>query len=175
MRAPELCIRPGVTHAPHGESAAARAGLVRGVAGALLLALSAALSGGCAHAPALEPPRVSIAAVQVVSSELWSQHLKVRLQVHNPNDRDLPVTGIEYMIQIAGQEFARGSAAESFVVPPHGDAELETNVTANLAAAVLKLLTHVPTTLVPYRLAGKISLGEGLGRVPFEENASFKP
>ncbi len=148
---------------------------MRRAAGTLLLALSAALPGACAHAPAVEPPRVSIAGVQVVSGELWSQHLKVRLQVHNPNDRDLPVIGLEYTIEVAGQELGRGSSAESFVVPPHGDAELETNVTANLAAAVLKLLTHVPTTLVPYRLVGRISLGEGLGHVPFEENSSFRP
>jgi hypothetical protein len=48
-------------------------------------------------------------------------------------------------------------------------------VTANLAGALLKLLTRVPTTLVAYRLSGKVSLGEGLGRVPFEAHASFKP
>jgi len=40
---------------------------------------------------------------------------------------------------------------------------------------VLKLLTHVPGSLAPYRLAGKMSLGEGLGHIPFEEHASFKP
>ena len=60
-------------------------------------------------------------------------------------------------------------------MPAHGDAEFDTNVTANLAAAVLRLLTHVPSTLVPYRLAGKITLAEGLGRIPFEEHASFTP
>jgi LEA14-like dessication related protein len=133
------------------------------------------LLGACATAPQIEPPKVSIAGVQVVSGEVWAQHLKVRLHLHNPNDRDLPVTGLEYTIEIAGQEFASGSSANSFVVPPHGDAELETNVTANLAGALLKLLTRVPTTLAAYRLSGKVSLGEGLGRVPFEGHASFKP
>jgi LEA14-like dessication related protein len=133
------------------------------------------LLSACASGPQIEPPKVSIAGVQVVSGEVWAQHLKVRLHVHNPNDRDLPVKGLEYTIEIAGQEFASGSSADSFVVPPHGDAELDTSVTANLAGAVLKLLTHVPSTLVAYRLSGKVSLGEGLGRVPFEEHASFKP
>ena len=140
-----------------------------------LLALCAALSAGCAHTQALESPKISVIGVQVVSGELWSQHLKVRLRLHNPNDRDLPVTGLEYTIEVAGQELGNGAATQSFVVPAHGDAEFDSTVITNLAAAALKLLSHGPRTLVPYRLAGKVSLGEGLGRVPFEEQASFTP
>ncbi|HVN43962.1 MAG TPA: LEA type 2 family protein [Steroidobacteraceae bacterium] len=134
-----------------------------------------ALVGACATGPKLEPPRVSIASLKLENAELWSQRFKVRLHLHNPNDRDLPVQGLEYTIEIAGQEFANGSCADSFVIPAHGDAEFDTNVTTNLAAAVLKLVTHVPTTLVPYRLVGKLTLGEGLGRLAFEEHASFTP
>jgi len=145
------------------------------IAAAGLFAILAALLGACATAPKLEPPKVSIVALQVLSRELWVQHLKVRLHLHNPNDRDLPVKALEYTIEIAGQEVASGSYAESFVVPAHGDAEFDTNVTTNLAGAVLKLLTHVPSTLVAYRLAGKITLAEGLGRIPFDEHASFTP
>jgi LEA14-like dessication related protein len=142
---------------------------------AIRLVTLIALLTACATAPKLEPPKVSIVGLQVVSAEVWVQHLKVRLQLHNPNDRDLPVTALEYTIEIAGQSVANGSYAESFVVPAHGDAEFDTPVTANLAGALLKLLTHVPSTLVPYRLAGKITLAEGLGRIPFEEHASFTP
>jgi LEA14-like dessication related protein len=129
----------------------------------------------CTTAPRLEPPKVSIVGLQVVSAEVWVQHLKVRLHVHNPNDRELPVKGLEYSVEIAGQNVASGSYAENFVVPAHGDAEFDTSVTANLAGALLRLLTHVPSTLVPYRLTGNITLGEGLGRIAFEEYASFKP
>jgi len=135
----------------------------------------AALLAACATTPKLEPPKVSIVGLHVVSAEVWAQHLKVRLQLHNPNDRDLPVTALEYTVEIAGQNIASGSYAESFVVPAHGDAEFDTNLTANLASALLRLLTHVPSTLVPYRLAGKITLAEGLGHIPFEEHASFTP
>jgi len=141
----------------------------------LSVAICAVFPAACVHAPTLEPPKVSIVGVEVVSAELWMQHLKVRLQVHNPNERELPVTGVEYTIEIVGQEFGSGAATERFVVPSHGDAEFDSHVTTNLAAAVLKLVAHGPSVLVPYRLAGKVSLGEGLGRVPFEEHASLKP
>jgi LEA14-like dessication related protein len=148
---------------------------IRHTATAGFFATLGTLLAACTTAQKLEPPKVSIVRLQVVSAEVWVQHLKVRLQLHNPNDRDLPVTGVEYTIEIAGQGVASGSYAERFVVPAHGDAEFDTNVTANLASALLRLLTHVPSTLVPYRLAGKISLAEGLGRIPFEEHASFTP
>ena len=142
---------------------------------AALVALLAALLAACATAPKLEPPKVSITDLKVVSAEVWVQHLKVRLQLHNPNDRELPVKALEYTIEVAGQNVGNGSYAESFVVPAHGDAEFDTNVTTNLAGAVLKLVTHVPRTLIAYRLAGKITLAEGLGRIEFEAPASFIP
>jgi LEA14-like dessication related protein len=142
---------------------------------AALVAFLAALLAACATAPKLEPPKVSITDLKVVSAEVWVQHLKVRLQLHNPNDRELPVKALEYTIEIAGQNVGNGSYGESFVVPAHGDAEFDTNVTTNLAGAVLKLVTHVPRTLIAYRLAGKITLAEGLGRIEFEAPASFIP
>ena len=144
-------------------------------AAAALLSTLVALLSGCATEPKLEPLKVSVAGVQFVSGELWLQHLQVRLHLHNPNDRDLPVQGLEYTIEVAGQELAAGSSAASFVLPLHGDAELDTRVTANLAGSVLKLVTHLPGSLSPYRLSGKVSLGDGLGHLPFEEHASFKP
>ena len=142
---------------------------------AALAASLAALLAACATAPKLEPPKVSITGLQVVSADVWVQHLKVRLQLHNPNDRELPVKALEYTIEIAGQNVGDGSYAESFVVPAHGDAEVDTNVTTNLTGALLKLVTHVPRTLIPYRVAGKITLAEGLGRIEFEAQASFIP
>jgi LEA14-like dessication related protein len=139
----------------------------------------AALLGACVLAPKLEPPKLSIAGVQVVSGELWVQHLKVRMHVHNPNERELPVKGLEYTIEIEGEPFASGESAASFVVPARGDAEFDTNVTTNLAGAMLKLLGRGPgavTQEVPYRISGKVSLGSGLWRsIPFDQQGTFKP
>jgi LEA14-like dessication related protein len=107
------------------------------------------------------------------------QHLKLRLHVHNPNDRELAVKGLEYTIEIAGQHAASGESAASFVVPPRGDAEFDTNLTTNLAGAALKLLGQGPNALaqeVPYRLSGKVSLASGWWRsIPFDERGTFKP
>ena len=141
--------------------------------------LSASLLAACALRPKLEPPQLSIAGVQLVSGELWAQRFKVRLHVHNPNERELAVKGLEYTLEIAGEEAARGESAASFVVPPHGDAELDTHVSTNLAGAVLKILARGPGALteeVPYRLSGKVSLAQGLWRsIPFDDHGTLKP
>jgi len=146
---------------------------VRLAAGLLVAALLAA----CALVPKLEPPQLSIVDVQILSSDLWSQRLKVRVHVQNPNDRVLPVKGLYYTIEIEGEQFATGESAASFVVPARGEAEFDMNVTTNLAGTLIKLLAQGPNVLsqVPYRLSGKVSLSEGLLRsIPFDQRGTFK-
>jgi len=48
-------------------------------------ALAPLLLGACA--PHLERPELSIAGVQLVSTTVWEQHLRVRLRVHNSTPR----------------------------------------------------------------------------------------
>jgi len=82
-------------------STAALAGrAIRCTASAGLVATLAVWLAACTTPQKLEPPKVSIVGLQVVSAEVWVQHLKIRLRLHNPNDRDLPVTAVEYTIEI---------------------------------------------------------------------------
>jgi LEA14-like dessication related protein len=140
--------------------------------------LGVALLAGCALAPKLEAPQLSIVDVQLLSGELWSQRLKVRMHVHNPNDRPLPVRGLQYTIEVAGEPFASGESAASFVVPALGEADFDMNVTTNLAGMLMKLLSRGAGGIgreIPYRLSGKVSLSEGwLRSIPFDERGSFK-
>jgi LEA14-like dessication related protein len=134
--------------------------------------------GGCALAPHFEPPRLSVVGVQVVSSELWEQRLKVRLRVQNPNDVALAVKGIDYTFEVTGQRVASGVSDASFVVPAFGEAEFDTNLTTNMAGALLQLAGRGPDALatgVDYHLTGRITLTSGwLRSVPFDEHGTFK-
>lgn len=139
--------------------------------------LALALLAGCALAPKFETPKLSIVTVQILSSDFLAQHVRVRLHVQNPNDRDLAVRGLTYSIEVGGQPFASGESAASFVVPALGEAEFDTNVTTNLAGTLMTLLSRGPDSLtqrVDYRLSGKLSLSAGLLRsIPFDERGSF--
>ena len=140
--------------------------------------LAALLLSACAFAPRFQKPELSIVDAQLASSTLWEQRLKVRVRVQNPNDRALPVKGIEYTMEVMGQPAATGVSDASFVVPAMGEAEFDMNVTTNLAGTLLRLLSRGPDALgqsVPYRLAGKVQLSQGwLRSIPFEERGTFK-
>ncbi|HEV8018504.1 MAG TPA: LEA type 2 family protein [Steroidobacteraceae bacterium] len=138
--------------------------------------LSAAALVCCALAQKFETPKLAVVDVQIQSSDLWAQRLKVRMHVQNPNDIALPIKGITYTIEVDGQQFASGESATSFVVPALGEAEFDMNVTTNMAGTLLKLLAHgAAGQSVPYRLSGKVSLSQGLlHSIPFDEQGTFK-
>jgi LEA14-like dessication related protein len=147
---------------------------MRAIAAAAAVAL---LSGGCALAPKFTTPELTVVGVKLEGSDLLAQHLKVRVHVQNPNDRTLPVKGIEYTLEVDGQPFATGDSAASFVVPALGEAEFDMNVTTNVAGTLVRLLARGPdaSASVPYRLTGKISLSEGwLQSIPFEQHGTFR-
>jgi LEA14-like dessication related protein len=146
---------------------------MRAIAAAAAVAL---LSSGCALAPKFTTPTLTIVGVRVEGGDLLAQHLKVRVHVQNPNDRTLPVKGIEYTLEVDGQPFATGESAASFVVPALGEAEFDMNVTTNMAGTLMRLLARAPGALasVPYHLTGKISLSQGwLQSIPFDQHGTF--
>jgi LEA14-like dessication related protein len=149
-----------------------------GMTGLRAIAVAVALTGGgCALAPKLTTPQLTIVGVRVEGSDLLAQHLRVRVHVQNPNDRSLPIKGIEYTLDVDGQPFATGDSAASFVVPALGEAEFDMNVTTNAAGTLVRLLARGPDALasVPYRLTGKISLSAGwLQSIRFEQHGTFR-
>jgi LEA14-like dessication related protein len=64
----------------------------RGLLCAALLTL--ALAGCSALVPKLQPPQLTVVGMEIVKADLLQQQLRVRMHVHNPNDRALPVRGI---------------------------------------------------------------------------------
>ena len=132
------------------------------------------LSGCSLFVPKLQPPRLSVVNVEFQKGALWQQKLRVRMHVDNPNNRELPIRGITYTLDVNGQEFAHGESAASFVVPALGEAEFDMNMTANMAGTIVSLLSHGSDANVEYHLAGRISLSEGLLRsIPFDQHGSF--
>jgi LEA14-like dessication related protein len=139
----------------------------------ILIALFALGLSGCSlFIPKLEKPTLSVVNVQLLKGDLWHQELKVRMRVQNPNDRQLPVKGLSYELEVDGQEFAHGMSGDSFVVPAHGEAEFDLSVSANMASLLVKMLGQ---DSLDYQLSGKIAMSAGLLRsFSFNEHGSFK-
>jgi LEA14-like dessication related protein len=141
--------------------------------------LAAWALGGCsAFVPKLESPHLSIVNVELLSSTLWEQRLRVHIRVENPNARALPVSALSYSIEVAGQELAHGAANESFIVPALGESDFATDVSANMAGALVAILGRGhdgANDSIDYRIVGKVALADGLVRsIPFEHQGTFK-
>ncbi len=120
-----------------------------------------------------EAPHLAVVKVDLVDSDILSQHFKVRLRVQNPNSRALPVRGITCKLELAGDEFGNGVSAESFSVPAYGEAEFDMLLTTNLASAVMRFMhkkDRDPGSL-EYRLSGKVDLASAMLRsIPFSDS-----
>ncbi len=138
--------------------------------------LALATAGCAALAPKFETPQLSVVNVQVLDAQLMEQRFNVRMRVQNPNDRALPIRGLAYTMQLAGQDFGRGQTAKAFTVPALGEAEFDMVVTTNLATGLLRILPQLerdPSQL-EYRIEGRVSTElPFLKSIPFVEKGKL--
>jgi LEA14-like dessication related protein len=136
----------------------------------LLLFALCALSSGCTSLmPHLQPPQLKVVGLNVVGGDFRHQQLRLRIQVSNPNDREIAVRAIDYKVALAGSPFAEGSSAEPFTVPALGQSEFNLNANADLAALVSVVGAHLNDTELDYEVTGTLHLAEGLLReIPFK-------
>lgn len=150
---------------------------LRAPGAALLLAALALLAAGCTTlVPKLETPKLEVIAVELLDAQFTQQRFNVTMRVQNPNDRELPIRGLSYSMQLAGEEFGTGQSDKAFVVPALGEAEFTMTVTTNLATSLLKILPKLeksPESL-DYRLTGKVETDwTFLRTIPFSETGKL--
>lgn len=139
------------------------------------VSIIALVFAGCSLAH-FESPRLSVVKIDLLDSDILSQHFKLRLRVQNPNDRELPVRSITLKLELAGEPFGDGVSGENFVVPAHGEAEFDLQLTTNLAGALLRYIGKKDkgANSVDYRLSGKVDLASGFVRsVPFNDTGQL--
>src|SRR4051812_2824483 len=144
--------------------------ILRAAAVAVLLTLA-----GCSSlAPKIEAPRLTVMRIAMTSGDIFSQNFLVHLNVENPNDRELPIKGIEYQLFLQGDSFAEGTSARPFVVPALGETEFDLTVRTNFVSSVGRLLTRLNgKSKVEYITEGKVLLQSGLVRsIPFQESGT---
>lgn len=140
-----------------------------------LMVVAAMIVAGCSSfAPKLEAPRVTIVTVAMTSGDIFSQNFLVHLNVQNPNDRELPIKGIDYKLFLQGDSFAEGMSNAPFVVPALGEKEFDLTVRTNFVSSLGRLLTRLNgKQTAEYVIEGKVMLQSGLIRtIPFRESGS---
>ena len=141
-----------------------------------LLLVLAALAAACSTLADLEAPKVELGGVQMMSADMFAQRFKLRVKVHNPNDVELPVKGIDYTVIMMGDSFAEGVTTERFVLPAKGEAEFDMLVTTNFVSSFGRLLSRVgggKLENIDYEIAGKVLVDKGmLRKIPFSHRGT---
>ena len=135
----------------------------------VLLAAICTLAAACAALlPQLKTPELKVVGVNFLGGDALHQQLRLKIQVTNPNARNIAVRAIDYRVALAGADFAQGTSVEPFTVPASGQSEFDLNVATNLGAVLRVIGSHLGDNELEYRVSGRVHLAEGLLRdLPF--------
>lgn len=131
------------------------------IAAALVLMTGLALLAGCSmFGPSYTKPEIALANVEMLKANLWEQSFRLRLRVDNPNDRSLPIRGMQYQIYLNDARLATGVSDQAFTVPAYGSEYFELNVRSNLWRHIGDIVRLVETQqAIDYRIEGHIRTG----------------
>lgn len=140
----------------------------------LIIMLLLAGSSCSSLRPDLEVPRLSIVRVAMTSADIFNQQFLVRVNVQNPNNRELPVEGLDYKLFLEGDSFAEGVSNKPFVVPALGDIDFDMTVRTNFVSGIGRLLSRLNgRPQVNYVIEGKLLTDiRFLKKIPFQETGS---
>ncbi len=126
-----------------------------------------------ACAAKFERPNLTVVGIDMKSGNLLQQTFLVKFQIQNPNDRELPVSGLHAELNVGGEQIASGVSNRAFVVPAHGQSEFDMTIIANMALAMLKLANQHADS-IDYEVTGAASLDlPFMHDLPFHQNGSF--
>ena len=141
---------------------------------AVLSVLVLCLAACSAFGPKIEVPRLTLVRVGMTSADIFNQQFLVRMHVENPNDRELPIRGIDYELFLEGDSFAEGVSNKPFVVPAKGETEFDMIVRTNFVSGVARLMSRLNgRQQVQYVFEGKVLTDISMARkIPFQESGT---
>jgi len=110
---------------------------------------------GCQSFASLQKPEVSLIGLQVAEIGLMEQQWQVALRVTNPNERELTLKTLDYVLYVDNKKFASGMNQSAVTLPARGSTQVTTTVTTSLLS-ILNQLSGLTNTKdeVPYRVTG---------------------
>jgi LEA14-like dessication related protein len=120
----------------------------------LVLIIVVAGLGGCVSPQKVEAPSIALQDVKLLNAVGLTQYLQVELLVSNPNDFDIPLTGLKFGMQMNGQDFAEGLSNLRVDIPRLGRAVVPVEVTVSVLAILKQIQAVQKSDGLDYRVAG---------------------
>lgn len=133
------------------------------------------LAGCAAMQPRLEAPHVTLTDLRLLDATLFEQRYGLTIRIQNPNSTALPITGMNYRLDINDIEVGRGVSDQRVTVPAYGEALVEIRLTSNLARILDKIrsLESGPGRNLRYHLSGGVALANRMLKLPFDYKGEF--
>ena len=141
---------------------------------AVVCALVVCLAACSSMGPKLAVPKLALVTVAMTSADIFNQQFLVRVNVQNPNDRELPITGIDYKLFLEGDSFSEGVSNKPFTVPAQGDIDFDMVVRTNFVSGAARLMSRLNgRDQVQYVVEGKILTDISMmKKIPFQETGT---
>jgi LEA14-like dessication related protein len=113
---------------------------------------------GCVTPQKVESPTVQLQNVKLLKARGLMQMVRVDLLVSNPNDFDIPLTGLQFNMEVNGVAFAEGLSNSRVDIPRLGRATVPVEVWIKGLTVVRQLQAVRKTKKLDYHLSGKALL-----------------
>ncbi len=120
------------------------------------------------------PPKVGLADAGLVEMGLFEQTYSLTLSLQNPNEVDIPITGMRYSVKVNDEEFATGVSDKEFTLQRLSNRTVATTIKGNLLKLAPKLglkisdINKSNDTKIKYEISGEFTNSLG-GPIPFSE------
>ncbi|MDM8567908.1 LEA type 2 family protein [Thiotrichales bacterium HSG1] len=134
-----------------------------------ILLITIGILTSCADMPLKNfTPEVSLKGFELVNLGILKQDYRLKLQLKNPNPIPIPITGLNYKLELNGQEFSSGDSDKSITIPANGEEFLEIDVSSNLLSTIdqFKDIKSLISKKFEYSLSGGINVIDGAA-IPF--------
>ena len=140
-------------------------------------ALSALSLAGCAGlGKTLEPPRVSLANIQLEEVKAFETLFQIELRVFNTNEIPIEIKGIDCELELNGRKFASGVSKVEKEIPSYGTDTVPITLYSSVLDMVRGVLNLPGKEKLQYKVSGHVRLGGGPlvpSVVPFKSEGEF--
>jgi LEA14-like dessication related protein len=140
----------------------------------LVFLMASLVLGGCAGL-FLKAPSVTLADIKIIDVGLLEQRFAFKLRIQNPNDREIAVTGLSFVVEINEKPFAKGVSNKPVTIPRLEEQILEVTAVSSLfgiLGQVKEFLSGEKKTLT-YRVKGRL-LTDSFGDLDFDESGKLE-
>jgi LEA14-like dessication related protein len=130
----------------------------------ILLLSATFLLSGCAGLR-LQSPSVTVANMNLIEANLLEQRFVFKLRIQNPNDMDIPITGMSFEIILNDQSFAKGVSNKAVKLARLSETLLEVTAVSDLSGILRQIneLRRDNRNSVSYLIKGRLVTGSAIG------------